>query len=125
MRAFSADEYTRLQTTYEGGMRDACVILRWQAASKTWLAEDGATPCRFRDATSDVTSQKPGAIFLSAATTPGAGVVLPQGVALGKNDRIRITQRMDQAVTPIDYQQTGALEPTALGAIVGLRQVAT
>jgi len=121
MRPFSADEFDRLQATYEGGMRDACVILRWQAASKTWLAEDDATPCRFRDAT----SQKPGAIFLSAATTPGAGVVLPQGVALGKNDRIRITQRLDQAVPPIDYQQTGALEPTALGAIVGLRQVAT
>ena len=121
MRSFSADEFARLQATYEGGMRDACVILRWQAASKTWLAEDDATPCRFRDAT----SQKPGAIFLAAATTPGAGVVLPQGVALGKNDRIRITQQLDQAVTPIDYQQTGALEPTALGAIVGLRQVAT
>lgn len=120
MRPFSVDEFDRLQRTYEGGMRDACVILRWQAGSKTWAADADETPCRFRDGTQVAA----GRIFLASATTPGASVVMPQGIVLGKNDRIRITKRLDQAVEPVDYQQTDVLEPTALGESVPLRQVA-
>lgn len=120
MRPFSADEVARLKLTYEGGMRDACVLLRWQAATKTHLADTDETPCRFRDGT----RESAGRIFLAGATTPGASIVLPQGVVLGKNDRIRITKRLDQPIEPIDYQQADVLEPTALGEIVPLRQVA-
>lgn len=121
MRPFSGYEVERLQDAYEGGMQDACIVLRYQPLTKTYLADEDETPCRFRDAT----ASPPGSVFLASATTPGARVVLPQSAALGKNDRVRLTKRLQRAVTPIDYQQAGAPEPTALGLIVELRKVAT
>lgn len=121
MRPFATGETDRMQDSYEGGMQDACVLLRWQPGTKTYLADADETPCRFRDAT----AVPAGSVFLASATTPGARVVLPQSVALGKNDRIRLTKRWQRAIDPIDYQQAGAVEPTALGQIVELRKVAT
>ncbi len=121
MRPFSSGETDRMQESYDGGMQDACIVLRWQPSIKAYLADADATPCRFRDATASPAS----AVFLAGATTPGARVVLPQSVALGKNDRIRLTTRWQRPIEPIDYQQAGAPELTALGLIVDLRKVAT
>ncbi len=116
MRPFAAGEVDRMHESYEGGMQDACILLR----TNQHTPEDHETPCRFRDAT----ASPPGGVFLASATTPGARIVLPQGTMLGKNDRIRLTKRWQQDIEPIDYQQVGAPESTALGVIVELRKVA-
>src|SRR5690242_16783104 len=101
MRPIAPGELARLQAHRTSAMQDTCVILRY-VRPNTYTPDASATPCSFRD------SGQVGdaALFLAAATSPGAAVALPRAALLNERDRVRVTHRLGQLLTtPEDYQQ--------------------
>lgn len=119
MRPLASGELVRLQQHRVSAMQDTCVILRY-VRPNTYAPDASATPCSFRD---------PGqvgdaALFLSAATSPGAAVALPRTAVLDPRDRVRITHRLGQVLTtPEDYQQEGEQQHGPLTLVIDLRKV--
>lgn len=120
MRPIATEELERRASSFAAMFADRCLILRFPS----YAPDATETPCRFRMAASAAGTT--GDVFLaSGAQTPGMTLTLAPGAGLQPKDRIRMTARKGQAITPtIDYLQDDAPETDQLATIVKLRRMA-
>lgn len=119
MRPIADEELNRRQSSFAAMFSDRCYILRFASA---YAPEATETPCRFRMAAQQAGVLAP--VFLSGAQGPGMTITLPPSAGLLPKDRIRMTARKGEAISPtVDYEQVEAPITDKLATIVGLRKV--
>lgn len=119
MRPLSDAEVARRAESFAATLQDRCVILRWNGTAH--VADDDEMPCRFRTAQQQAGVGEP--IFLAGATSPGMVITLAPDANLGPLDRIRMTARKQQTISPaVDYIQESAPSTDLLATIARLRR---